>query len=127
MAQVDSAIGGKTGVNSKTGKNLIGSFYQPKLVLSDISFLKSLPKRELICGFGEILKYSLINDKKFFDFIKKNSKQILKGGNLNIFKYIVLRSAKNKVYFVIADEKESNKRMILNFGHTFAHGIEFFK
>ena len=66
LAQVDSAIGGKNGVNSKTGKNLIGSFYQPKLVISDLSFLKSLPKRELICGFGEILKYSLIKDQKVF-------------------------------------------------------------
>ena len=124
LAQVDSAIGGKTGVNSKNGKNLIGSFYQPKLVISDISFLNSLPKREFICGFGEILKYSLIKDQKFFNFIKKNSKQILNGNNLNILKYLVLRSSRNKVHFVIADEKESNKRMILNFGHTFAHGIE---
>ena len=124
LAQVDSAIGGKTGVNSKNGKNLIGSFYQPKLVISDISFLNSLPKREFICGFGEILKYSLIKDQKFFNFIKKNSKQILNGNNSNILKYLVLRSSRNKVHFVIADEKESNKRMILNFGHTFAHGIE---
>ena len=124
LAQVDSAIGGKTGVNSKNGKNLIGSFYQPKLVISDISFLNSLPKREFICGFGEILKYSLIKDQKFFNFIKKNSKQILKGNNLSILKYLVLRSSRNKVHFVVADEKESNKRMILNFGHTFAHGIE---
>ena len=124
LAQVDSAIGGKTGVNSKNGKNLIGSFYQPKLVISDISFLNSLPKREFICGFGEILKYSLIKDQKFFNFIKKNSKQILNGNNLNILKYLVLRSSRNKVHFVVADEKESNKRMILNFGHTFAHGIE---
>ena len=124
LAQVDSAIGGKTGVNSKNGKNLIGSFYQPKFVISDLSFLRSLPKREFICGFGEILKYSLIKDKKFFKYIKKNSKQILEGNNSNILRYLVLRSSKNKVHFVVADEKESNKRMILNFGHTFAHGIE---
>ncbi len=124
LAQVDSSIGGKTGVNSKTGKNLIGSFYQPKLVISDLSFLGSLPKREFVCGFGEILKYSLIRDQKFFSYIKKNSKEILKGNNFDILKYLVLRSSKNKVHFVIADEKESNKRMILNFGHTFAHGIE---
>ena len=124
LAQVDSAIGGKTGINSKTGKNLIGSFYQPKLVISDLSFLKTLPKREFICGFGEILKYSLIRDKKFFNFIKKNSKEILNGRNYDILKYLVLKSSKNKIHFVIADERESNKRMILNFGHTFAHGIE---
>ncbi|OUW48701.1 MAG: 3-dehydroquinate synthase [Candidatus Pelagibacter sp. TMED196] len=124
LAQVDSSIGGKNGVNSKGGKNLIGSFYQPKLVISDLSFLKSLPRREFICGFGEILKYSLIRDRKFFDYIKRNSKEILNGNNLNILRYLVLKSAKNKIHFVIGDEKESNKRMTLNFGHTFAHGIE---
>tara|TARA_B100001996_G_scaffold379485_1_gene365309 strand:- start:256 stop:1365 length:1110 start_codon:yes stop_codon:yes gene_type:complete len=124
LAQVDSSIGGKTGVNSKTGKNLIGSFYQPKLVISELSFLKSLPKREFVCGFGEVLKYALIRDKNFFKFIKKNSKTILEGKNLVVLKNLIMRSSKNKVYFVTADEKESGKRMILNFGHTFAHGIE---
>ncbi len=124
LAQVDSSIGGKTGINSILGKNLIGAFYQPKLVLSDISFLKSLSKREFICGFGEVLKYSLIKDKHFFKFIKKNSKKILEGKDLKVLKYLIIRSCKNKVYFVKADEKESGKRMILNFGHTFAHGIE---
>ena len=124
LAQVDSSVGGKTGVNATAGKNLIGAFYQPKLVLSDISFLKSLSKREFICGFGEVLKYSLIKDKHFFKFIKKNSKKILEGKDLKVLKYLIIRSCKNKVYFVKADEKESGKRMILNFGHTFAHGIE---
>ena len=71
LAQVDSAIGGKTGVNSKYGKNLIGSFYQPKLVLSDIAFISSLPKREMICGYAEILKHSIIKDKNFFKWLKK--------------------------------------------------------
>ena len=80
LAQVDSSIGGKTGVNTKNGKNLLGSFYQPNLVLTDIDFLKTLPKREIICGYAEILKHSLIIDKKFFSFLNKNSKQIL---NLN--------------------------------------------
>ncbi len=124
LAQVDSSIGGKTGVNSKTGKNLIGSFYQPKLVISEISFLQSLSKREFICGFGEVLKYALIRDKKFFKFIKKYSEIILKGQDLKVLTNVVVRSSKNKIYFVISDEKESGKRMILNFGHTFAHGIE---
>jgi len=77
LAQVDSSIGGKTGVNSKYGKNLIGNFYQPSLVLSDIQFLKSLSKREIICGYGEILKHSLIDNKKFFNFLNKNFKKIL--------------------------------------------------
>ena len=78
LSQVDSSIGGKTGINSKYGKNLIGSFYQPSLVVSDIIFLKSLPKREIICGYGEILKHAIIADKKFFTFLDKNGSQILK-------------------------------------------------
>ena len=124
LSQVDSSIGGKTGVNSKEGKNLIGSFYQPKLVISDMSFLKSLPKREMVCGFAEILKYSLIRDKQFFYFLKKNSKKILEERNVMFLKKSIIRSCRNKVFFVTKDEKESGTRMLLNFGHTFAHGIE---
>ena len=77
LSQVDSSIGGKTGINTNYGKNLIGSFYQPDLVVSDINFLKSLPGREIICGYGEILKHSLIADKKFFSFLDKNKSKIL--------------------------------------------------
>ena len=77
LSQVDSSIGGKTGVNTKYGKNLIGSFYQPDLVISDVQFLKTLPKRELICGYGEILKHSLIANKSFYKFLDKNSDKIL--------------------------------------------------
>ena len=77
LSQVDSAIGGKTGINSLSGKNMIGSFYQPSLVISDINFLKSLPKKEMICGYAEILKHSLINNKIFFKFLKKNFVKIL--------------------------------------------------
>ena len=88
LSQVDSSIGGKTGVNTKYGKNLIGSFYQPDLVVSDINFLKSLPKRELICGYGEILKHSLIADKKFFSFLDKNRSKILNLENSHIIKAI---------------------------------------
>ena len=124
LAQVDSSVGGKTGINSVKGKNLIGSFYQPKSVISELSFLKSLPRRELVCGFAEILKYSLIRDKKFFVWIKKNSEIILKGKNDIILRYAIVKSCKNKVHFVTADEKELGKRMLLNFGHTFAHAIE---
>ena len=124
LAQVDSSVGGKTGINSKRGKNLIGSFYQPKMVISELSFLKSLPKRELVCGFAEILKYSLIKDKNFFKWIKLNSKIILEGKNNIVLKNAIVRSCKNKIYFVSSDEKESGKRMLLNFGHTFAHAIE---
>ena len=78
LAQVDSSIGGKTGVNTKQGKNLIGSFYQPKLVISDTDFLNTLPKREIICGYGEILKHSLISNKNFFHFLNKNFEKYLK-------------------------------------------------
>ena len=77
MAQVDSSIGGKTGVNSTIGKNLIGTFYQPKVVISDVEILKSLPKRELICGYAEILKHSLILKTNFFNWLENNSKQLL--------------------------------------------------
>ena len=77
LSQVDSCIGGKTGVNSKYGKNLIGSFYNPKVVISETELLKSLPKREIICGYAEILKHAIINDKIFFNFLKKNTKNII--------------------------------------------------
>lgn len=124
LSQVDSSIGGKTGINSKKGKNLIGTFYQPKLVITEISLLKSLPRRELVCGFAEILKYSLIRDQSFFKWLQKNSKDILKGKKLNIIEHAIVNSCKNKIHFVSADEKETGKRMLLNFGHTFGHAIE---
>ena len=123
LAQVDSSIGGKTGVNSNQGKNLIGSFYQPKLVISDTSFLNSLPKKEIICGYAEILKHSIIKDKKFFDWLKKNTKNIF----LKKFKemnYAIKKSCEIKMFFVNKDVNEKNLRMTLNFGHTFAHAIE---
>ncbi|MBO6490069.1 MAG: 3-dehydroquinate synthase [Pelagibacteraceae bacterium] len=124
LAQVDASIGGKTGINSSKGKNLIGSFYQPKLVITELGFLKSLSKRNLVCGFAEILKHSLIYDKNFFNWINKNSKNILEKLNLEILKLAIVKSCKIKSHFILMDEKEKNERMILNFGHTFAHGIE---
>ena len=123
LSQVDSSIGGKTGVNTKEGKNLLGSFYQPKLVISDIEFLNSLTKREIICGYGEILKHSLILNKKFFNYINSNSKQILNLKSPHIEKAIY-ESCKIKKSIVEKDEKEKGKRKILNFGHTFAHAFE---
>jgi 3-dehydroquinate synthase len=123
LAQVDSSIGGKTGINSIYGKNLIGSFYQPNLVISDINFLKTLPKREIICGYGEILKHALISDKKFFLYLDKNGKKIL---NLQIpyIQKAIYKSCLVKKKVVELDEKENNLRKILNFGHTFAHAYE---
>ena len=123
LSQVDSSIGGKTGVNSKYGKNLIGSFYQPDLVISDIQFLKTLPKREIICGYGEILKHSLIANKNFYNFLNRNGEKILKLSSPFIEKAIY-ESCKIKKNVVEKDEKEKNIRKILNFGHTFAHAYE---
>jgi 3-dehydroquinate synthase len=123
LAQVDSAIGGKTGVNSNHGKNLIGSFYQPKLVISDTSFLNSLPKKEMICGYAEILKHSIIKDYKFFEWLKKNTKKIILKKPKELT-YAIKKSCQIKMYYVNKDVNEKNLRMILNFGHTFAHAIE---
>ncbi len=123
LAQVDSAIGGKTGINSNYGKNLIGSFYQPKLVISDTAFINSLPKKEIICGYAEILKHSIIKDKKFFSWLEKNSKFIFAKNSKKLI-YAIKRSCEIKIYFVNKDVDEKNIRMILNFGHTFAHAIE---
>ncbi len=123
LAQVDASIGGKTGVNSKYGKNLIGSFFQPRLVLSDTSFLDTISKREMICGYAEILKHSIIKDKKFFNWLKKNTKNILLKDNRKL-RYAIKKSCQIKIFFVSKDVNEKNLRMILNFGHTFAHAIE---
>ena len=123
LSQIDSSIGGKTGVNTKHGKNLIGTFYQPNLVISDIQFLKTLPKREVICGYAEILKHSLIADKNFYNFLNKNNNKIFKLSSPFIEKAIY-KSCKIKKNVVEKDEKEKDLRKILNFGHTFAHAYE---
>jgi 3-dehydroquinate synthase len=123
LAQVDSSIGGKTGVNTSQGKNLVGSFYQPKLVISDTSFLNSLPKKEMICGYAEILKHSIIKDKTFFNWLKTNTKNVLLKKPKELT-YAIKKSCLIKSYFVNKDLNEKNLRMILNFGHTFAHAIE---
>ncbi len=123
LAQVDAAIGGKTGVNSSHGKNLIGSFYQPKLVLSDTSLLNSLSKKEMICGYAEILKHAIIKDKKFFYWLEKNSKSIFNKKSKELA-YAIKKSCEIKIHFVTQDLNEKGLRMTLNFGHTFAHAIE---
>ena len=123
LAQVDSAIGGKTGINSSYGKNLIGSFYQPKLVISDTSFIDSLSKKEMICGYAEILKHSIIKDKKFFNWLEVNSQLIITKKKKELA-YAIKKSCEIKIHFVNKDTNEKGLRMILNFGHTFAHAIE---
>ncbi len=127
LSQVDSSIGGKNGINTKSGKNLIGTFYQPKLVLIDPSILSTLPKREIISGYAEIVKHSIINNKKFFNWLDKNSKNIFNLKNSTISEAIY-KSILIKRKFVLIDEKEKLKnkysRAILNFGHTFGHALE---
>tara|TARA_Y100000590_G_C15638560_1_gene983994 strand:+ start:209 stop:1318 length:1110 start_codon:yes stop_codon:yes gene_type:complete len=124
LAQVDASVGGKTGINSDQGKNLIGTYYQPDFILSDVSVLKSLPQREIISGYGEILKHSIILDKKFFLWLSKNGKRIIYEKNNIFLKKAIIKSCKIKCKIVNKDEKEKGLRMILNFGHTFAHGFE---
>ncbi len=126
LAQVDSSVGGKTGVNSQYGKNLIGSFYQPKLVIIDTAFLDSLPRREIICGYAEIIKHAIIKDPKFFNWLKKSSYQIIEKRQMKSLIFAIYQSCKIKLSFVEQDQKEKKIRMILNFGHTFAHAIEVY-
>ncbi len=123
LSQVDASVGGKTGVNSIYGKNLIGAFYQPKLVICDTSFLKTLSKKEMICGYAEILKHALIKDEKFFKWLESNSKYIF-SKNYKKLIYAIKKSCSIKLFFVNKDVNEKNLRMKLNFGHTFAHAIE---
>lgn len=123
LSQVDSSIGGKTGVNTRHGKNLIGTFYQPHLVVSDSDFLKSLSKREIVCGYGEILKHSLIANKKFYEFLNQNLKKLIELKTPYIEKAIY-ESCKIKKDVVEKDERENNLRKVLNFGHTFGHAFE---
>ena len=124
LAQSDASIGGKTGINTSQGKNLIGTFYQPDFVLTDVSTLDSLSKKEMVCGYGEILKHSLIVNRKFFIWLTKYAKKIINYKNKNLLKIALIKSCKIKSKIVSKDERERNLRMILNFGHTFAHGFE---
>ena len=123
LAQVDSSVGGKTAVNHKLGKNLIGAFYQPKAVFIDVATLKTLPPREIKAGLGEVVKYGVISDAEFFCYLEKNIEGIL-SGNVEVLKQIVKRSCEIKAEVVSSDEKESGLRRILNFGHTIAHAVE---
>ena len=123
LAQVDSSVGGKTAINSKYGKNLIGSFKQPKSVIISTDLLKTLKKRDLVSGYAEILKYSFIKDKSFFSWLEKNAKKIL-SLNTESCIYAIKKSCSIKSDIVSKDEKEKGVREILNFGHTFGHAIE---
>ncbi len=125
LSQVDSSVGGKTGINSSKSKNLIGSFHQPLAVIIDIELLKSLPKREFVAGLVEVVKYGLIHDRKFFDYIELNYKEILEYDKKKL-KEIICESCKIKSEIIKNDEKENGQRALLNLGHTFGHAIESF-
>jgi 3-dehydroquinate synthase len=123
LAQVDSSVGGKTGVNHKLGKNMIGTFWQPRLVWIDVSTLKTLPRREFLAGLAEVIKYGVIWDGKLFDFLEAGKKKILDLDRDSIM-HIIKRSCEIKAEVVSRDERESGLRSILNFGHTVGHAIE---
>lgn len=123
LAMVDSSVGGKTAVNHPLGKNMIGSFYQPLCVLADIEVLKTLEQQELIAGLGEVVKYGLILDKDFNDYLKDNITKVFTYDEATL-NYIIKRCCELKAYVVAKDEKENSLRAILNFGHTFGHAVE---
>ncbi len=123
LAQVDSSVGGKTGINSAHGKNLIGAFHQPVLVLADISVLGTLRQRDFLAGYGEVVKYGLLGDAKFFDLLEKNG-PALAAGDMALRAHAVRRSVEMKAEIVVQDETEQGDRALLNLGHTFCHALE---
>ncbi len=124
LAQVDSSVGGKTGINTRHGKNLVGAFYQPRLVLADTDVLDTLPKRELLAGYAEVAKYGLIDDPAFFAWCEANGAGVL-GGDAAKRTYAIEQSCLAKARIVAADERETTDlRALLNLGHTFAHALE---
>ena len=126
LAQVDSSVGGKTAINIERGKNLVGAFYNPKLVLISTSFLETLPNNQCRSGLGEIVKYSLLGNKKIRSILENNSKEIQKKDPI-VMENLISESIKTKAKIVTKDEKENGIRAILNLGHTFGHAIEAFK
>ncbi len=123
LAQVDSSVGGKTAIDCAAGKNLVGSFHQPRLVVADTKTLDSLPARELRGGYAEVVKYGFIRDRSFFDWLEAHGAEILRGDNDKRIEAI-FASCRHKAEVVAADEKETGERALLNFGHTFAHALE---
>jgi 3-dehydroquinate synthase len=123
LSQVDSSVGGKTGINHPLGKNMIGAFYQPQLVMADISTLSTLPDKELSAGLAEVIKYGLIRDLPFLEWLEKNMQALLARDSAAL-QYAIARSCSNKAEIVGMDERESGERALLNLGHTFGHAIE---
>lgn len=123
LAQVDSSVGGKTAINHPMGKNMIGAFYQPQVVVADVETLNTLPDRELKAGLAEVVKYGLIRDLPFLNWIEENAGPLLRRDRDALI-YAIERSCRNKAEVVAADERESGERALLNLGHTFGHAIE---
>ena len=123
LAQVDSSVGGKTGINTSQGKNLVGSFYQPKAVICDTGTLGTLPEREVQAGYAEVVKYGLINDMSFFEWLEEHGEEVLALDAEAVSKAVEI-SCQAKAMIVAADEKEKGQRALLNLGHTFGHALE---
>ncbi len=123
LSQVDSSVGGKTGINTAQGKNLVGAFYQPRMVLADVSALETLPRRELLAGYAEIVKYGLIRDAGFFGWLEEHGAALIEG-DVAARMEAVSRSCRAKAELVAADEFEHGERALLNLGHTFGHAME---
>jgi 3-dehydroquinate synthase len=123
LAQVDSSVGGKTGINTAQGKNLVGAFHQPSLVLADIGALASLPRRHLLAGYGEVVKYGLLGDAAFFDWLEAHGRGVV-AGETAAQMHAVTRSVEMKAGIVSRDETEEGERALLNLGHTFCHALE---
>lgn len=123
LAQVDSSVGGKTAINSVAGKNLIGAFHQPSLVLADIDVLETMTRRDLLAGYGEVVKYGLLGDAGFFEWLETNGPR-LRDGDRDARAYAVKRSVEMKAGIVARDETEQGDRALLNLGHTFCHALE---
>ncbi|WP_286828945.1 MULTISPECIES: 3-dehydroquinate synthase [Kordiimonas] len=123
LAQVDSSVGGKTGINTPFGKNLVGAFHQPKMVVLDLQVLDTLPARELQAGYAEVVKYGLIDDPDFFSWLEENGAR-LRTGDREAQAYAVAKSCEAKARIVAEDEFEAGKRALLNLGHTFGHALE---
>lgn len=123
LAQVDSSVGGKTGVNSRHGKNLIGTFHQPRLVIADTTVLDTLSNRQILAGYAEIVKYGLLGDGKFFAWLETNGRSLI-NGDASARQQAIVRSCKMKAEIVARDEHETGDRALLNLGHTFGHALE---
>jgi len=123
LAQVDSSVGGKTAINTRQGKNLVGLFHQPRIVIADVGLLSTLPRRELLAGYAEVVKYGALGDADFFDWLEQSAAAAL-GGDEAALTHAVAQSCRMKAAIVARDERETGERALLNLGHTFGHALE---